>query len=249
MSPQSFGLMGSGEFEPWNEEMDRWLLSRTDGRDGRVLILPAASAPEGDEIFDGWAAKGLAHYASFGIPAEVIPLKTQDDANQPELAAKLEGASVVFFSGGNPAYLARILTGSRFWQAIVDEMNRGLAYCGCSAGAACLGDVAPDSSVQDLTSPEIWQPGLGLFPKVYFGPHWDALNTYMPGLQALFVAAVPPDCRLLAIDENTAVVGDGTDWTVIGAGGAYYLDRGSWTECMAGASFKAPLMTPEPASA
>ena len=39
MSHRSFALLGSGEFEPWNEEVDRWLLGRADGRDGRVLIL------------------------------------------------------------------------------------------------------------------------------------------------------------------------------------------------------------------
>jgi len=62
--------MGSGEFEPWSAEMDRQVLDRANG-DGRVLILPTASAKEGDEVFDGWAAKGLAHYSSLGIPAEV----------------------------------------------------------------------------------------------------------------------------------------------------------------------------------
>ena len=94
----TFALMGSGEFEPWSVEMDREVLARANG-DGRVVILPTASAKEGDEVFDDWAAKGLAHYASFGIPAEVIPLKVRDDASRPELIARLEGASVAFFSG------------------------------------------------------------------------------------------------------------------------------------------------------
>ena len=35
--------------------------------DGRVLILPTASAKEGDEVFDGWGSKGLEHFDSLGI--------------------------------------------------------------------------------------------------------------------------------------------------------------------------------------
>src|SRR5439155_5875898 len=34
--PLTFGLLGSGEFLPWSEEVDRWLLERATG-DGRVL--------------------------------------------------------------------------------------------------------------------------------------------------------------------------------------------------------------------
>lgn len=88
-------LLGSGEFEPWTEAADRWLLERTSG-DGTVLILPLASAPEGDGVFDRWADMGLRHYDRLGVPSEVVPLKTRQDAERPELAAMLERASMVY---------------------------------------------------------------------------------------------------------------------------------------------------------
>jgi cyanophycinase-like exopeptidase len=231
-------LLGSGEFEPWTEEVDRWLLERASGN-GSVLILPLASAPEGDDVFNRWADMGLTHYESLGIPAEVLPLKTREDAQQPDLAAGLETASVAYFSGGNPAYLAGVLSDSRFWSELLRAMDRGLAYVGCSAGVACLGDVVPDSTVQDFTSPELWRPGLGLFPKLFLGPHWDALNAYVAGLQELFIAAVRPGSRLLAIDERTAVVGDGAEWQVMGKGGASLMEDGSWLSYRPGQSFSA----------
>ncbi len=34
---RTFAFLGAGEFEPWSEAVDRWVLERTDG-DGRVLI-------------------------------------------------------------------------------------------------------------------------------------------------------------------------------------------------------------------
>jgi cyanophycinase-like exopeptidase len=236
----SLALLGSGEFEPWTEAVDRWLLDRATG-DGTVLILPAASAPEGDSVFDRWADMGLAHYASLGIPAEVLQLKTRSDASRPEFAERLSSASMAYLSGGNPAYLAAILSGTPFWSELLAALGRGMAYTGCSAGIACLGELAVDSSVRDFTSEELWKPGLRLFPRTQFGPHWDALDTYVPGLRQRFIAAVPEEWRLLGIDERTAVTGDGSDWLVLGSGGAHLRTGGEWRSFPAGERFTEPF--------
>lgn len=212
-------LLGSGEFEAWTEPVDRWLLERArPDRDGSVLVLPTASAPEGDGVFERWAEMGLAHFRGLGVPALAVPLKTREDAARPALAALLERASVAYFSGGNPAYLAATLAGSAFWSALLAQLDRGLAYAGCSAGVASLGEAAPDSSVRDLGA-VMGKPGLGLFPGLHLAPHWDALDRFVPGLRALIVESVPDNRRLLAIDERTALVGDGRTWTVLGSGG------------------------------
>ena len=244
MTDWVLALLGSGEFEPWTEGLDRWLLECAAG-DGSVLVLPTASAPEGDEVFDRWGRMGVDHYAALGIPAEVLPLKRREDASRPELVRRAEEASVVFFSGGNPAYLAATLGGTPFWQAVLDRLDAGLAYAGCSAGVAVLGDVAPDNTANDPTSAHIWRLGLGLFRRLYFGPHWDTLNRHVPGLRESILAAVPVDCRLLAIDEDTAVVGNGAEWTVVGSGGAYLLAEGKWLEFPSGSSFAADLRDPD----
>ena len=235
-----FALLGSGEFEPWTAEVDRWLLERATG-DGSVLILPTASAPEGDDVFNRWGDMGLAHYREEGIPAEVLPLKQRSDAEDPGIVRRAAEASVAFFSGGNPAYLASTLADTPFWQEVLGGLGRGMAYAGCSAGIAVLGDVAPDSTSNDPTSANFWRPGLGLFHGLYFGPHWDALDTYVPGLRAMILASVPPDARMLAIDERTAAVGDGSTWTVLGAGTASILEDGKWEEHPTGSTFEAPL--------
>jgi cyanophycinase len=234
-----FGLLGSGEFEPWSVEVDRWALEHASG-DGRVLILPTASALEGAAVFDTWSVKGLTHYASLDVPAEVVPLKTRDDAEREDLAARVRDASVVYFSGGNPAYLAATLAGSTFWNGVLAEMERGLAYIGCSAGVACLGSSAPDSGVRDFGE-QLWQPGLGVFPGTWFGPHWDALDSFVPGLTEFIVSSVPTGQTLLAIDENTAVLGEGVDWSVVGASGAHVYRDGDWTDHPAGTTFPLDL--------
>ena len=233
-------LLGSGEFEPWTEPVDRLLLEHATGN-GPVLILPTASAPEGDRVFDMWANMGLTHYGRLGIPAEVVPLKTHEDAVRSDLVARLEDASIAFFSGGNPAFLASVLRDSPFWEALIRAMDRGLAYAGCSAGISCLGEKAPDSSNADPLRADAWRPGLRLFPQTYLAPHWDALDTYRPGLRDFVGASVPFDARLLAVDERTAVVGDGIAWTVMGSGSAHLLERGRWSHFPNGESFHAGL--------
>jgi cyanophycinase len=235
-----FALLGSGEFEPWTEEVDRWLLERTTGS-GRVLVLPTASSPEGDAVFTQWGTMGLAHYAELGIPAEIVPLKERADASDPGIVGKLEDASIVYFSGGNPAFLAHTLADTPFWDRVVEGLDNGMAYTGCSGGIAALGEVAPDSTSNDPTSAHFWRPGLGLFPGLYFGPHWDALDVYVPGLRAKILASVPKDARMLGIDERTAVVGDGTEWRVMGTGSAHLLKNGEWQDHPSGSSFTAKL--------
>jgi len=104
---------------------------------------------------------------------------------------------------------------------------------GCSAGMAALGRMAPDSTVDEF-SPELWADGLRLFPRTWLGPHWDALDTYVPGLVAHIDASVPADELLIGVDEQTAVVGDGTRWQVIGAGSVHVRDGASWQKLAAG---------------
>ncbi|MEO8105983.1 MAG: Type 1 glutamine amidotransferase-like domain-containing protein [Actinomycetes bacterium] len=221
-----FGLLGSGEFQEWSRGVDSWLLDRVTG-DGRVLILPTASAPEGDEVFTAWAEQGLGHFAASGIPAEVLEVRDRTDADDASMAEQVVGASLVYFSGGNPAYLAAQLRGTALWRSVLDGLDRGMGYIGCSAGMACLGRRAPDSSA-DSFSPEQWGQGLEVFPHAWLGPHWDMLDRFAPGIVDQLVRLVPADELLVGVDEQTAMVGDGDSWEVMGRGGVHVRSGDIW---------------------
>ena len=227
-----FGLLGSGEFEPWAAEVDRVLLDRA--RPGAVLILPTASAPEGDHVFDRWGHKGLDHYGRQEVVAHVLPLKGRADASDPKLVAALGDAAMVFFSGGNPGYLADTLAGSTFWSALRQHLDRGLAYAGCSAGMAALGELTPDTGFR-LMGRNGLRPGLRLFPGTNFAPHWDTVDVYRPGLRAVLAEALGRH-RLVAVDERTALVGEADRWTVVGSGSVHVLAGGEWRHVPAGRS-------------
>ncbi len=241
MNGGAFALLGSGEFDPWTASVDRWLVGREEAPGERVVVIPTASAAEGDDVFDMWARKGLEHYAGLGIGAEVLPLKTRGDASRTDMVRALDGAAVAYFSGGNPAYLSATLRDTPFWDALLVAMRGGLAYAGCSAGVACLGDIAPDSARQEFDE-ELWQPGLGLFPGHWFGPHWDALDGFAPGLTDFIISEVPEGATLVGIDENTAMVGDGHDWSVVGVGGVHVKHGEDWIHHGPGAAFELALL-------
>lgn len=241
-----FGLLGSGEFESWSAAVDRWLLDRATG-DGTVLILPTASAPEGDRVFDRWASMGTEHFNSLGVRSEVLRVKSRADADDERYAERVRGASTVYFSGGNPAYLAGTLADTALWSAVLEGLGRGMAYTGCSAGIACLGEVALDSSIRTLDG-RATRPGLRLFPGVEFGPHWDALDRYVPGLRAFIESAAPPGALMIGVDERTAMVGDGRSWTVIGNGSVHVRAGDGRRTHAADTSFELQLTQLDPSS-
>ncbi len=233
-----WSLLGSGEFAPWSNAADRWLLERANG-DGRVLILPTASAPEGDDVFDNWGSQGLAHFSLLGVPAEVLPLKTRADADDPAIVDRLEGASVVYFSGGNPAYLAATLVDTSFLTTMLKELDRGTAYAGCSAGVACLTETTYDSTSDDFEA--VFAPGLGLIRRTLFGPHWDIVDSWIPGASAFIVESVPDGHTFVGLDEDTAMLGDGSSWEVVGKSGIHVKVDGVWSTYRDGDRFELKL--------
>jgi cyanophycinase len=237
VTARAFALLGAGEFEDWHGSIDRELLAGANG-DGSVVVLPTAAAREGERVFDSWGSKGLAHFERLGVPARVAALKTEEDASNEELVAMLD-ASMVFFSGGNPSYLARVLAGSPFWDRLVSRIDEGLAYAGCSAGVACLSSITFDSDTDDFE--QVWKPGLGYFRRVLFGPHWDMVDSWIPGATEFIVGAVPDGDLFVGLDEHTALVGDGAAWSARGRGKVHILREGEWILYADGDRFELPL--------
>jgi cyanophycinase len=210
-------ILGSAEFEPWAAPVDREALSRGRAGYGRVVVVPTAMASESDEAFGDEGRQGVAHFASLGVAATVLPLRTREDAFRPEVAVALGSAGMAFFAGGHPEYLAAVLRGTPAWEAMVAAWHRGGVVAGCSAGTWILGEMVPDSTATDLASHR-WELGLRLVPGAVFAPHWNRLDQLLPGLQASTLAAVPSEHVLVGIDERTAILGDGRRWEVFGEG-------------------------------
>jgi cyanophycinase len=232
-----WAFLGAGEFQPWHHDMDAHVLA---GRTGSVVVLATASAAEGSSVYQDWQDQGRQHYAAQGWTVATPDLRVRADAFDASVVASLDDAALVFFSGGNPAYLAGVVTDTPFWSALRQRLDAGMAYVGCSAGVACLSDPTFDSAAVDESS--VWAPGIGHFPGTLFAPHWDTIDHWRPNARDFIVSSVPEQGQLVALDEYTAMVGDGHRWTVFGGGGVHcYRSEQEWTHHDAGTSFVLPL--------
>ena len=111
----------------------------------------------------------------------------------------------MYFSGGNPAYLAATLADSDFLEAMLKQLDRGMAYAGCSAGVACLNELTFDSDTTDdergLEAGPEPRPQDDVRAALGHGRHVD------PGAADFILGSVPEGHTFIGMDEDTAMVG------------------------------------------
>ena len=211
-------LVGSGEYLPVMAEVERGLLA---GRPPRYVQLPTAAAPEGPDSLARWTALGRAQAERLGVEAVPVLVRDRADAQDPALAALVEGAGLVYLSGGNPPYCASTLRGTLVWQAVERAWREGAALAGCSAGAMALTSWVPDIR-HPLADAE---DGLGVVPALRIIPHFDRFVGWMPDLVTRYLTRPPDGVSVLGIDEDTAMVWQDGRWTVQGRQSVWLLTR------------------------
>ena len=177
----------------------------------------------------------LEHYATAGIEAQLVPVKTREDADREEYARVLQGAAMVFFSGGKPQHLAATIHGTRLWDALGDVLDAGTVFAGCSAGALIASQSREQRRERGVRTG--WVFGLGLVPHVSFGVHWDKVKV-IPGLRSVVMSRIPSGSWFVGIDERTAILGDGHRWRVYGLGSVMVRHAGGTELHGAGATFE-----------
>lgn len=217
-------LLGSGEYLPVMDEVDRHLLASThrNGSQARVLCLPTAAGQEGDFTVGRWSRMGEGHFRALGAQAEALRIIDRASADDPQFEPLLEAADLIYFSGGNPLYLYETMQGSRAWAAAQKAWSRGAVYAGCSAGAMILAREMPNFRTGGLTG----SPGFGIVPAVYVMPHFD----HIPGPWKVMVNLLRGRLKegeiMLGLDEDTALVGRlGGEWRVLGKSRVHVITR------------------------
>ncbi|MBI1378361.1 MAG: peptidase [Frankiales bacterium] len=225
--PGPLALVGSGEYLPVMTAIEGALIA---GRAPRYVQLATAAAPEGEESLARWHALGREQAERLGVEQVVVDVRDRHDADDPAMAALVEGAGLVYLSGGNPSFLADTLRGTAVWQAIVAAHEAGAAVAGCSAGAMAMSDWAP--RMRELRSDH--PTGLGLVPHVRVIPHFDRMLAWVPDMLRNALLRLPEGTTLLGIDEDTALVGGPHEWEVQGRQSVWVLGDGSRVEHRAG---------------
>ncbi len=207
MTAGRIALVGSGEYLPVMQDIEGWLL---DGRPRRYVQLATAAAPEGEATLTRWHRLGAEAAARLDAEQVVVDVRTRADADDPAWAAAIEGAGLIYLSGGNPGYLARTLRGTAVWQAIHRAWRAGASLGGCSAGAMALGGYVPDFRHPRSGG----EAGLAVVPDIRVLPHFDRYTRWMPDLALR--PLVTDGKQVIGIDEDTALLGEPADvpeWT------------------------------------
>jgi cyanophycinase len=236
--PGPLALVGSGEYLPSMLDIERDLLA---GRPPRYVQIPTAASAEGDERMAYWVALGRAQAERLGVDAVPLVVTTREEADDPKIAAEIDGAGLIYLSGGSPRLLADTVRDTALWRAIEAAWRAGTALAGCSAGAMAMADWVPDLRHPTGGS----RPGLGLLPHIRVIPHFDRMLGWIPDLLTRPFLRPTPGVSLVGVDEETALVGGPETFTVRGRQSAWLLGEGRRQEYPSGSTLHLPaLATP-----
>jgi cyanophycinase-like exopeptidase len=205
-SPGGLALVGSGEYLPAMEVVDRELLDCLP-ESPRIVCLPTAAGSEGAARVDYWCRLGEQYFTEIGVSVESLPIVDHASANDASLVARIREANFIYFSGGRPTYLLAVLKNSLAWQAVLNLLEEGGIVAGCSAGAMIMGERIPSFPT--------WQRAFNLFPGRVVVPHYDEIPPAFARTMKLFISR---QRRLVGIDGSTALFIKNGSCRVLGAG-------------------------------
>lgn len=223
-------LVGSGEYLPVMAALEGALL---EGRPPRYVQLPTAAGQEGSDSVGRWVQLGADQARRLGVEAVPVLALDRESADDPVVAGPIDGAGLVYLSGGSPAYVSETLRGTGVWAAILAAWRAGAALAGCSAGAMALAEWM--ANVRAPTDAP--RPGLGVVPGILVVPHFDRFRRWMRFSPEAAAARLPEGVVLVGIDEETAIVSDGEDlrrWVVHGLRAAWLFGPDGGTAHRAG---------------
>jgi cyanophycinase len=216
-------LAGGAEFGGLMARPDLRALELAGGPNIRLSIIPAAAAPDNNYLRAG--QRGVRWFEGLGATGvTALPLIDRKSANSKALARVLEDSRLIYLLGGFPDYLARILTDSLCWRAILAAVREGAVIAGSSAGAMVMCEQYYDPTAQSM------KRGLNLLAGACVVPHYDTFG----GDWATRLAKQYPEMLLIGIDEETGMINEGPQgqWRVYGKG-AVTLSRDHQARCYA----------------
>jgi cyanophycinase len=231
--PGPVALVGSGEYTAGMLEVDRLLLQ---GRAPVYVQIPTAAAREGEARLSYWVNLGRRHAERLGVTAVPLVVHDRAEADDPELAARVDGAGLIYLSGGDPRYLADTLRDTVIWRTIEAAWQGGAALAGCSAGAMALAGWVPE--IRRPTGRG--RPGLGVVNQLRVVPHFDRFLGRWPHLLTRPFLRSGEGYTTVGIDEDTALVGGPENFTVHGRQSVWLLGEGDRVEVPAGADVTFP---------
>lgn len=192
------------------------------GDDGKVVVCTVASA-EPEALWDEYESA----FRAIGVPHVFrLDVESREDATTPRAMRILEGATGVFFTGGDQLKITSQIGDTPLYSRVQEIYEQGGVIAGTSAGASAMSEtmlVANDGDASyRIKSALLMAPGLGLAKDMLIDQHFAER-----GRMARLIGAVTQNPRVLGvgIDEDTAmIVEHDRGFQVLGAGAVYVVD-------------------------
>jgi cyanophycinase-like exopeptidase len=207
-------MVGSGEFTPAMDSVDRALLEASGRPRPRAVVLSVVRGRGRRARATPPVAAARAHLEALGAEVEALLLRRSADGDDAAHVQAVTEADIIYIADAPPDLLYRALASTALERALRRAHERGGVIAGCSGGATVLGQHRPRRR-RRLGIPGRWGSGLGMVPRVAVMTRYDAIP--LP-LRALAIARAPRGSVVLGIDRATALVGRGGSWQVHGPG-------------------------------
>lgn len=218
MAERRILLVGGDEFRPAAVGMDRRVLELTGKATPRVAIIPTAAARENPQLA---ATNGIRHFSGLGADAYSVDVIQRQDAENPRMAAQLDGADVIYFTGGSPEHLFSVLNGSPLLDTVRTANGAGAIWAGSSAGAMVLGAVMRRPSSGSPVS-----PALNIVPNVMTLPHHERADP--EAVLAQLSGRDTVGLTTLGIDGGSGILLEPNGATALGASNVTLYRDGAW---------------------
>lgn len=218
-------IIGGGEDREGGMTILREFVRLSGGPKARVVMLSAAS--EDPELQD---RKYREAFEKIGVADfRALVTNSRADADRARAVGVLDGASGVFFSGGDQKRITRTLLGTKVAAALHARRAEGMVVAGTSAGASMMTEVmidegesesCPRAGLVDLA------PGMGFLPGAIVDQHFA-----QRGRLGRLLAAVArrPELIGLGLGEDTAMIVEGDAFRALGSGVVTALDGSGLT--------------------
>ena len=219
----TLALVGSGEYTDAMFEIESDLIADgvRKGKNGGYVQFATAAGEESESNIEYWKNLGKRQAEKIGVPWKFIPVFNSSDISNPDFINEVQGASLIYFSGGNPVHLAQTFYQSELLEVIKSEFLTGTSLAGCSAGAMVMADDVSIHWRKNRSS----HKGFGILPELKIFPHYDRYFGKIPTPLRKLITHADEDQFSIGIDENTALIWNGAKWQVKGKSSVHILNK------------------------
>ncbi len=231
MTPEATGLLvllGGEGLRAESGELWRQIMAATaSGSMSHGVIVPAMLPAQKVGAAEHRARLVAETLAAWGIVAEILPILTCAQANDPAHVARLKAADFTILAGGEPRILIEVLRSSLAWDTMQERQAQGLLLIAMGGAASALGNpaFAPVRPFPQALVNLAFEPvdGLGLLPNMVVLPYF---NWLQPQIVEKIEALCAPATCFVGIDAQAALVIGLGGWRAAGLGTLTLWGRG-----------------------